>query len=142
MRKIPIISVAFLIAGLQYLLIYKKLFMRDFHSQVWHKSHCLVLNIYYITKKFPKDEIYGVTKQMRRAVVSIPCNIAEGCGRNSLPDLQGFLTIANGSASELEYQLLLSKDLRYLSDKDYTRLNSDLIEIKKMIHSLSLNIKF
>ena len=94
--------------------------MRDFRKlQVWEKSHSLVLGIYLSTKSFPKDELYGLTSQIRRACVSIPTNIAEGAGRESIPERVHFIQIANGSASELNYLLQLSCDLGYLPKDDY-----------------------
>lgn len=80
--------------------------MRDFRElKVWEKSHQLTLAIYKITAIFPREELYGLTIQIRRASASIPANIAEGCGRNGVAELARFLHIAMGSASELEYHL-------------------------------------
>jgi four helix bundle protein len=109
--------------------------MRDFKQLIfWKRSHALTLKIYSLTKaSFPKEEIYGLTAQMRRSSSSIPTNIAEGCGRNSNPELRRFLIIASGSSSELEYQLLLAKDLEYISDTIYKGLHAEIIEIRKMI---------
>lgn len=87
-----------------------------------------------ITKSFPKEEVYGLTSQIRRSCSSIPTNIAEGCGRDSDAELHRFLVIAMGSSSELEYQLLLTKDLAYLNIDDYEKLNDELIEIRKMLN--------
>lgn len=110
--------------------------MIDFHNlKVWEKAHKLVLDVYRATKTFPKDEIYGLTSQMRRAAASIPSNLAEGCGRNSQAELAQFSQIAMGSASELEYQLLLAHDLQYLSDPDYQSLLCGLTEIRRMLNS-------
>ncbi|MBC7418043.1 MAG: four helix bundle protein [Pedobacter sp.] len=118
--------------------------MKDFKQLLfWQKSHFLTLKIYSITKNtFPKEEMYGLVSQMRRSSSSIPTNIAEGCGRNSSAELKRFLTISTGSCSELEYQLLLSKDLLYISDDDYLELSNGIIEIRKMIYSYisTLNI--
>lgn len=84
--------------------------MKDFKKLiVWKKAHEMTLNIYRTTKSFPKDEVYGLTSQLRRAASSIPANIAEGCGRNSDAELARFLQIAAGSASEVEYHLLLAR---------------------------------
>ena len=89
--------------------------MRDFSKLfIWQKSHKLVMSIYDITNKFPKSEIYGLTSQIRRASSSIPINISEGCGRSSNKDFARFLQIAIGSACEVEYELLLAKDLKYI----------------------------
>lgn len=110
--------------------------MKDFRKlDVWVKSHRLTLILYSITKKFPKDEMFGLTSQIRRASSSIPANIAEGCGRKSDAELARFLQIAMGSASELEYHLLLASDLQYLKNNDYERASSAVIEIKKMLTS-------
>ncbi len=108
--------------------------MRNFRDiQVWHKAHDLTLKVYKVTKSFPREETYGLTSQMRRASYSIPTNIAEGCGRDSNIELGRFFTIAMGSASELEYTLLLSRDLGYVKGKDYEDLNAAVTEIKRML---------
>jgi len=108
--------------------------MKDFRQlKVWQKAHGLTLEIYKITRKFPKEELYGLTSQMRRSGASVPTNIAEGCGRNTDAELCRFLTIAMGSASELEYQLILSHDLEYIDRSDYDRLTNDVTEVKRML---------
>jgi four helix bundle protein len=90
--------------------------MQDFRQlKVWEKAHHLALEVYKATSTFPKEEIYGLTSQLRRASGSIPTNIAEGCGRNTDADFARFLQIAMGSASETEYQLILAYDLEFLS---------------------------
>ena len=111
--------------------------MKDFRQlKVWEKAHQLALAIYKVTKGFPKEEIYGLTSQIRRASMSVPTNIAEGCGRNTDADFARFLQIAMGSASETEYQLLLSHDLEFLTKEQYEKLNTDVTEIKRMLTSL------
>jgi four helix bundle protein len=111
--------------------------MQDFKElKVWGKAHALTLNVYSSSQKFPKDELYGLTNQIRRSCASIPTNIAEGCGRNSRPEFSHFLQISMGSASELEYQLLLARDLAYLSTDDYDNLNTKVNEIKRMLSGL------
>jgi len=111
--------------------------MKDFRNLVvWEKSHYLTLRIYKVTTLFPKTEQYGLANQMRRAASSIPSNIAEGCGRNSQPQFARFLNIAFGSASELEYQLLLANDLSFLNDKTFKELTNYITEIKRMLSSL------
>ena len=116
--------------------IKKMFFMRDFSKlSIWQKSHELTLKIYTLTKSFPREEIFGLTSQMRRSASSIPTNIAEGCGRSSNPQLKHFLDISSGSASELEYQLILSKDLHYISQIIFSELQPMVIEIRKMIHA-------
>jgi four helix bundle protein len=115
--------------------------MRNFHDlSIWLKSHLLTLKIYSTTKSFPKEEMFGLISQMRRSASSIPTNIAEECGRNSNPDFKRFLVMAAGSSSELEYQLFLSKDLKFLSDSKFKELENETIEIRKMIHSFIKNI--
>jgi len=111
--------------------------MKDFRQlKVWEKSHQLALAVYKATKEFPKEELYGLTSQIRRASMSIPTNIAEGCGRNTDAEFARFLQIAMGSASETEYQLLLSHDLGFINKEQYDKLNLDVTEIKRMIDSL------
>lgn len=109
---------------------------------VWEKSHELGLRIYRITHEFPRTEQYGLTSQMRCAALSIPSNIAEGCGRNGNPELAHFFDIAKGSANELDYQLLLSRDLGYLKSEDYETLSSSLEELQKMLASLIKRVRF
>ena len=110
--------------------------MRDYQQlEFWQKSHQLTLRIYKSTSTFPKEEMYGIISQMRRSCSSIPTNIAEGSGRNSNAELKRFLIIAAGSSSELHYQLILSKDLNYLSEQLYKELTDDLIQIRKMIYA-------
>lgn len=120
----------------------RKLNMKDFRElQVWHKAHKLVLEIYKVSSKFPKEEIYGLSSQIRRAAASIPTNIAEGCGRVSNKDLKRFLNIAMGSASEVEYQVVLAKDLGYIDSETHSSLNIAIQEIKKMLSSYIVKIK-
>ena len=90
---------------------------------------------------FPKEEIYGLTSQMRRCSTSIPANIAEGCGRGSDADFARFLQMAMGSASELEYHLLLAHDLGFLENSLYEKLNDELVEIKRMLNSFIQKLK-
>ncbi|HEY9692187.1 MAG TPA: four helix bundle protein [Oculatellaceae cyanobacterium] len=110
--------------------------MKDFRQlKVWEKAHSLTLEIYQVTKKFPKEELYGLTSQIRRACSSISANIAEGCGRNGEAELARFLQIAMGSATELEYYLLLARDLKFLIITECERLEANLIEVKRMLNS-------
>ena len=110
--------------------------MRDFKRlQVWEKSHCLALLIYRATVRFPKEELYGLTSQIRRSCSSIPANIAEGCGRSGDAELARFLHIASGSASELDYHLLLAKDLGLLPPPEYDHLSSELTGVRKMLNA-------
>jgi four helix bundle protein len=116
--------------------------MRDFKTlAVWQKGHQLTLDVYQSTERFPKEELYGLTSQIRRACASIPMNIAEGCGHSGDPEFAHFLSIAMGSASELEYQLLLTRDLGLLSQSDYDRLEPALIEVKRMLNSFIQKLK-
>ena len=116
--------------------------MKDFKKQkVWQKSHQLTLDIYKATSNFPREELYGLTNQIRRACTSIPANIAEGCGRSSEADFSRFLQIAMGSATELEYHLLLSHDLGILNDIDYENLSRETIEVKQMLTSFIKKLK-
>ena len=111
--------------------------MKDFRQlQVWEKSHQLALAVYKATKEFPKEELYGLTSQIRRASMSIPTNIAEGCGRNTDPEFARFLQFAMGSAGETEYQLLLARDLGFLPDDTYNMLHNNVEEVKRMLASL------
>jgi four helix bundle protein len=97
------------------------------------KSHNIIPQFYKLTKTFPKEELFGLTSQIRRSASSIGANISEGCGRQSEVDFARFLQIAMGSACELEYYLLLALDLELIPEKDYKQINNDLIEIKKML---------
>lgn len=103
---------------------------------VWQKAMNFVLAIYKATKLFPNDEVFGLTSQMRRAAVSIPSNIAEGFGRLHLREREDFLSISLGSACELETQLILSKDLGYISLDEVEQLMIDIQSIIKMLTGL------
>lgn len=116
--------------------------MQNFKElNVWNKAHLLTLEIYTISKTFPKEELYGLTSQIRRSSASIPTNIAEGCGRGGSVEFGRFLQIAIGSANELEYQLILSRDLNYFSDKDYQALSDQLLEVKRMLLGLYRKVR-
>ena len=111
--------------------------MRDFRDlKVWLKSHLMTLAVYKATRDFPKDELFGLTSQIRRSCASVAANIAEGCGRSSEAELARFLEIAMGSASELEYHLLLSLDLNLLARLEHDKLNKQVVEVKQMLTSL------
>ena len=103
---------------------------------VWQKSQELILDVYATLQSFPKEEIFGLVSQMKRSSSSIPTNIAEGCVRNTDKDFARFLIIAFGSANELEYQIILSKDLRFIEVEKSNSLLSQIEEIKKMLNSL------
>lgn len=112
--------------------------MKDYkHLDVWTKAHKLTLGVYQASGGFPKDELYGLTSQMRRAAVSICANIAEGSGRKSDAELARFLQIARGSAGELDYHLLLARDLKYLAVSAYGELESRVREVQRMLTSFS-----
>jgi four helix bundle protein len=111
--------------------------MKDFRDlKVWHKAHQATLAIYRDTVSFPTEERYGLTSQLRRGATSIASNIAEGCGRGTDADFARCLNIAAGSASEVEYQLLLSRDLKLLSELRYRELTDRVTEVKRMLASL------
>jgi four helix bundle protein len=111
--------------------------MRDFtKSSVWEKAHHMTLKVYAATRDFPREELYGLTSQMRRSSASVPANIAEGCGRNGDAELGRFLQIAAGSASELQYHFLLAHDLRLLPEAIYHDLDARVREVKRMLTSL------
>ena len=111
--------------------------MQDYKSlKVWEKAHSFTVKVYEITKAFPKEELYSLTNQLRRAASSIPANIAEGCGKNSKQELAHFLNIALGSSNESEYYLILSKDLTYLEVTNYNILYNLINEVKGMLTAL------
>lgn len=111
--------------------------MQDFRNlKVWKTAHALTLDVYAVTADFPRAEMFGLTSQIRRASASIGANIAEGCGRRGDPELLRFLQIAMGSASELEYHLLLAHDLKMMPMGDYEKSTQGVIEVKKMVGSL------
>jgi len=111
--------------------------MKDFHGlKVWQKAHELTLAVYQVTAPFPREELYGLTSQLRRSCSSIPANIAEGCGRNGDAEFARFCSIALGSASELEYHLLLARDLKLIKPKDHEVLSQRATELKRMLAGL------
>jgi len=112
--------------------------MEDFKDlKVWAKAHELTLAIYQSTRQFPKEEMYGLTSQLQRAAASIGANIAEGCGRRSDPEMKRFVQMARGSASELEYHLLLARDLQLLKVGEFESLDTKVLEIQRMLASLT-----
>jgi four helix bundle protein len=116
--------------------------MQSFRDlKVWQKSHDAIREIYRVSANFPRDEAYGLTAQLRRAAVSVGANIAEGCGRGSDQDFARFLQMAMGSASEVEYLLLLSHDLNYLNADVHTGLNADIAEVKRMLSAFLKKLK-
>src|SRR5437660_12387062 len=116
--------------------------MQDFRNlKVWEKAHALTLAVYRASGRFPKHEMFGLTSQLRRATSSVPCNIAEGCGRGGDTEFGRFLPIAMGSASEAEYQLLLARDLGYLPQAEHGALDRELVEVKRMLAALIQKVK-
>ena len=116
--------------------------MRNFRAlKVWKKSHWLVLAVYNATGTFPREETYGLTAQLRRSCASIPANIAEGCGRSGEGELVRFMVIAMGSASELDYHLLLAHDLGYLGAQDYQELSQRTAEVKRMLSTFITRVR-
>ena len=108
--------------------------LQDFRKiKVWEKAHLLTIAIYEATKPFPSDERYGLTSQLRRAAMSVPTNIAEGSGRRSDKEFANFMNIAMGFASEVEYLLLLSKDVGHLNQTIHAALQADIEEVKRML---------
>ena len=111
--------------------------MKDFRDlKVWEKAHALALHVYDLTARFPTEERYGLTSQMRRCAMSVPSNIAEGCARGSDADFARFLQIAMGSASEREYQLLFAHDAGLLTSADHKQSERDVVEVKQMLSAL------
>jgi len=116
--------------------------MQDFKNlKVWEHAHRLTLSVYQVTRGFPKDELYGLTSQIRRASASIGANIAEGCGRRGNPELVRFLQIAMGPASELEYHLLLARDLNLLDMPAHRNVSRELVEVKRMLATLMSKLR-
>jgi len=110
--------------------------MRDFRElKVWEKAHELTLAVYRISKAFPKEELFGLTNQSRRASASIAANIAEGCCRSGRADFARFLHMAMSSATELDYHLILARDLNLLNTTDYEQLARSVTEVKRMLAS-------
>jgi four helix bundle protein len=116
--------------------------MKDYRSlQVWQRGHQLTLTVYSLTRRFPKEELFGLASQLRRASSSVPANLAEGCGRDSDAELKRFVGIAHGSASELEYFLFLAAELGYLSGEQHAPLACEVAELKKMLGALARKLK-
>ena len=116
--------------------------MRNYRDlQVWGKAHNLTLELYRISRQFPREEIYGITSQLRRAAVSIGANLAEGCGRRTSSELARFVRIATGSASELDYHLLLSRDLGFMSVDEFANASAALTEVRKMLTSFLSSVE-
>ena len=108
---------------------------------VWKKTHDLVLFVYKLTVAYPKIEQFSLTNQLRRAAVSIPTNIAEGCGKYSQADLSNFLQTALGLSNEVDYLLFLSRELSYLDDETFKESESQVNEVKAMLISLISKVR-
>jgi four helix bundle protein len=120
----------------------KKIFMRDSRQiKVWEKAHNLTLEIHKISAMFPREELYGLTSQLRRASASTPANIAERFGRGGNVELARFLQIGMGSAYEVEYHALLAKDLGFIKTDEYERLESQIVEVKRMLGALLVKVR-
>jgi four helix bundle protein len=111
--------------------------VKDFKDvKVWRKAHTIALRTYQLTRAFPREELFGLTSQIRRSAASVGANIAEGCGRRSDGEMTRFLHIARGSAVELEYHLLLARDLMLLPSSSFKALACDVDEVQRMLTSL------
>jgi len=116
--------------------------VKDFKKlKVWEKAHALTLRIYQVSRSFPREELYGLTSQMRRAAASIPTNIAEGYGRGRDTEFARFMEISSGSSCELEYQLMLAHDLKYLPRDELESLSAELAEVKRMLNVFVKKLK-
>lgn len=116
--------------------------INSYHDlEVWKRSRALVKTIYELTKHFPKDELFGLTSQMRRAVISIPSNIAEGYSRHGTKDYINFISIAIGSLAELETQLILSCDLKYREEKNVIEAKKDIVSLQKMLNKMRQSLR-
>ena len=116
--------------------------MQDYRKlKIWTKAHELTLAVYVVTRRFPKEETYGLRSQLRSSSSSIGMNVAEGCGRDGDKEFARFLHFAMGSANELEYQLMLSRDLDLIDLKEHQRLDAMTAEVKKMLASLIRKLK-
>jgi four helix bundle protein len=109
--------------------------------EVWERSHRFTLAVYAATKSFPREELFGLTSQIRRACASIPTNLAEGCGRDSDADFKRFVVTAHGSASEVEYELLLASELGMLKPAMHVPLGDEIAQIKRMLGALARKLK-
>ena len=116
--------------------------MRDFRTiKAWHKAHTLAMEIYRATRGYPTDERFALISQTQRAAISIPANIAEGCGHDSERELARYCQIASGSASELEYLLLAARDLEYISEGTHQTLDTSVNEVKRMLNAFVKTLK-
>ncbi len=109
--------------------------------RAWQKAHELALDVYRSRTAFPNEEKFGLTSQIRRASVSVPSNLAEGCGRSGHREVAHFIEIAIGSTNELEYQLLLADDLRMLDDGTYRRLGDQVEAVRQLLSGLLARVR-
>jgi len=109
--------------------------------KVWQRSHALVLRVYRLTSLLPSEERFGLTAQLRRAILSVPTNIAEGSKRESRPDYARFLNIAEGSLAEAEYLVMVGRDLGYFSSQTVGSALSEIREVAGMLHSLRAKVE-
>jgi four helix bundle protein len=116
--------------------------VRNFKTYtVWEKAHRLTVEVYAATVDFPKEELYGLRSQIRRSCVSVPANIAEGCGRGSDADFARFLHVSAGFANELQYHLLLARDLGFLERSKRAKLDAQVDEVKRMLTTLTRKLQ-
>jgi four helix bundle protein len=116
--------------------------MRNYRDlQVWKKAHDLTLELYRVSQRFPRKEMYGITGQLRRAAVSIGANLAEGCGRRTSNELARFVRVAMGSASELDYHILLCRDIGLMSSDAFSISTAKLTEVRKMLTSFLQSVE-
>jgi four helix bundle protein len=116
--------------------------MRDFRGLVvWQRAHDLTVELYRLTRAFPREELFGLTSQIRRSAASIGANIAEGCGRNSGADFGRYLQIAFGSACECEYHLLLARDVNLIEGHRHSILEERMTEVKRMLTALMVKVR-
>ncbi|HVG26998.1 MAG TPA: four helix bundle protein [Acidobacteriaceae bacterium] len=111
--------------------------MQDFRNlEVWKRAHRLVLAVYRCSQEMPRDEVFGITMQLRRGATAIATRIAEGCGREGNADFAADLRRAVAACNEVEYLILLAKDLEYLKAEVDERLTGEVVEVRKMLHGL------
>ena len=116
--------------------------MQDFRNlKVWRAAHAMTLDAYNVTRGYPKDELFGLTSQTRRACASIGANVAEGCGRKTDLEMAHFLQVAMGSASEVQYHFLFAYDLELMSRENYARLNGQVLEVKRMLATFAETVR-
>ena len=109
--------------------------------KVWQKAHSLTLEVYEISKSFPREEMFGITSQLRRAVISVELNLAEGSGRRESLDFARFVRIARGSIVEVENLLIICRDLQLISRENEIRLQANVAEISRMLNALATAVR-